>query len=210
MKVFVACNKNFPEGNNPAGPTLTMNDGAEMPAIYMLPDTALTRCGRPFFIPDFADPCTCSVHLVVRISRLGRSIPERFAYRYYDAMTVGVLFSAQRLWQECRAKGLPWELSTGFDGAACMGELVLTGEEPAVWPDVVRLDEDDRTVLTASPQEEMSYTVHQLIAHISRFYTLRQGDFLYAGCIGHPVRARLNTQLAGWLDTKKVMSFKVK
>lgn len=209
MKIFVTCNKNLLGDNNPAASALSMSDGAEVPAVFTLPDTALTRCGRPFFVPNFAEPCSYSVHLLVRICRLGRSIPERFAYRYYDAMTVGVLFSAGGLWSECRAKGLPWELSVGFDGAACMGELVPTGDGAAEWPAAVRLDEDGEMVVTGAPLEAAD-GVDRQIARISQFYTLRQGDLLYAGSIGHPLPARIGTQLTGWMDGRQVLSFKIK
>lgn len=101
----------------------------EKPVVYTLTDTALTKDGKPFFIPDFASPCTFQMSLVLRISRLGRSISPRFAHRYYDALTAGVMFTAQNLFEYCVSHSLPWEMAKGFDGAAALGRFVTLTEE---------------------------------------------------------------------------------
>ena len=79
--------------------------------VCVLPDTTLLKDGKPLFVPDFATTCCVQGHLVVRICRLGRSISERFAHRYYDAITVGATFSAENLRKE-----LEVQLSKSCDG----------------------------------------------------------------------------------------------
>ena len=103
-------------------------DGAlykpEKPVIFTKADSALLKDHKPFFIPDWSEQVDYETELVVRICRLGKSIPERFAHRYYDAVTVGIDFTARDLQREARAKGLPWEICKGFDGSAVIGEWV--------------------------------------------------------------------------------------
>ena len=85
------------------------------PVVFTKCDSALITRGRPFFIPDYTQECEYETELVVRICRMGRSISERFAHRYYDAVTVGIDFTARDLQRKLRAQGLPWDIAKGFD-----------------------------------------------------------------------------------------------
>ena len=95
-------------------------DGAlykpEVPVIFTKADSAVLKDHKPFFIPDFMGRVDYETELVVRICRLGKSIPQRFAHRYYDAVTVGIDFTAREMQQKLRAAGHPWEICKGFDG----------------------------------------------------------------------------------------------
>ena len=81
----------------------------ERPVIFMKPDSAILKGGKPFFIPDFAERFDYEAELVVRISKLGKNIAPRFAHRYYDAVTVGVDITARDMQERFRKEGLPWE-----------------------------------------------------------------------------------------------------
>ena len=94
------------------------------PVIFLKADSALLKDHKPFFIPDDLGRIEYETELVVRIFRLGKTISERFAHRYYDAVTVGIDFTARELQQKLREQGRPWELSKSFDGAAVLGEWV--------------------------------------------------------------------------------------
>lgn len=94
------------------------------PVIFMKPDSALLKDGKPFFIPDFSEQVDYETELVVRINRLGKNIAERFAHRYYDAVTVGIDFTARDLQRKYRAEGKPWELCKGFDNSAAIGDWI--------------------------------------------------------------------------------------
>ena len=97
----------------------------EEPVIFTKADSALLKDRKPFFVPDFMGRIDYEAELVVRICRLGKSIPQRFAHRYYDAVTLGVDFTARDMQRRLREKGMPWELSKGFDGSAAIGEWVV-------------------------------------------------------------------------------------
>ncbi len=114
-------------GMNYAAHCRELHDGEKLPGdpvIFMKPDSALLKNGNPFFLPDFCEQVDYEAEMVVRIHRLGKNIAPRFAPRYYDAVTVGIDFTARDLQRRFRAEGRPWELCKGFDGSAVLGDFV--------------------------------------------------------------------------------------
>ena len=96
------------------------NEKPAVPMIFMKPDSAIIKNGKHFYVPDFLGRVDYEAEIVVRINKLGQSIPARFAHRYYDAITVGIDFTA-RDWQRALiAAGEPWDMSMGFDGSAVL------------------------------------------------------------------------------------------
>ena len=182
----------------------------EEPVIFTKADSALLTNGRPFFIPDFTQRCDYETELVVRICRLGRSIPQRFAHRYYEAMTVGIDFTARDLQQQLTAKGHPWELCKGFDGSAAVGRFV---PKERFGDDIqnlhFHLDINGQTVQRGHTAD-MLRPVNELVSYISRFFTLKTGDLLYTGTPVGVGPVHENDHLCGWLEDEKLLEFNVK
>ena len=118
MKIF-GIGMNYLEHNKELHGTLL---NIEEPVVFTKADSSLLTGGKPFFIPAYTQQCDYETELVVRINHLGRSIPERFAHRYYDEVSVGIDFTARDMQKSLREKGLPWDLCKGFDGSAVVGE----------------------------------------------------------------------------------------
>ena len=205
MKIFAVHNNYAAENGNKTRESAFMY---KEPVIYEMPDTALLKDNRPFFVPDYAMPCTYQVSLIVRVCRLGRHIAPNFARRYYDAMTVGVSFTADNLYRQCREAGLPWDVSKGFDGAAVCGTFIELAEGMAA-DGKMRLEADGVTVQEAMTADS-AFTVDEIVSHISKFYMLRQGDLIYTGYPCPPNVAKLNTRLTAWLDDTMVLGFNIK
>ena len=102
------------------------------PVIFLKPDSAILKDGKPFFIPDFSNEVHYETEVVVRICRLGKNIAPRFAHRYYDAVTVGIDFTARDLQRKFREAGNPWELCKGFDNSAAIGTFVPLVRQEAI------------------------------------------------------------------------------
>ena len=183
-------------------------DGAlykpEEPVVFTKADSALLRTGKPFFVPDWTAQVDYEAELVIRICRLGKGIPVRFAHRYYDAMTVGIDFTARDLQREARQKGLPWTVCKGFDGSAVLGDWVPKEELPPVQGLHFRLDRNGQTVQQGHTAD-MLYGVDELIAYLSRFFTLRTGDLLYTGTPPGVGPVQIGDHLEGWLEGRKVL-----
>lgn len=188
------------------------------PVIFTKADSSLLKSGKPFFIPDEWGRIDYEAELVVRICRLGKSIPRRFACRYYDAVTVGVDFTARDLQNRLRRSGHPWEICKGFDGSAAIGrwEPVVDGRwesADGASRDVQELhfslDINGRTVQQGNAAD-MLYKIDELIAYISRFFTLKTGDLLYTGTPAGVGPVHVNDHLTGYIEGKKVLEFNAK
>ena len=188
------------------------------PVIFTKADSALLKPGKPFFVPDDMGRIDYEAEVVVRICRLGKNIPERFAHRYYDAVTVGIDFTARDLQKKASAAGQPWTICKGFDGAAAIGEWVpkenlfatgiaADGELSGIQRLKFRLDKNGETVQEGSTAE-MIHGVDAIIAYISRFFTLKTGDLLYTGTPEGVGPVSIGDHLEGWLEGKKVLEIK--
>ena len=183
-------------------------DGAlykpEKPVIFTKADSSLLKDGKPFFVPDWSSQVDYEAELVVRICRLGKGIPVRFAHRYYDAVTVGIDFTARDWQREARQKGLPWDICKGFDGAAVIGEWQPVSELMHF-----RLDVNGQTVQQGC-SDEMLYGIDELISYISQYFTLKTGDLLYTGTPVGVGPVHIDDHLEGWLEERKVLEFNCK
>ena len=179
------------------------------PVIFTKAASSLLKNGKPFFVPDFMGQIDYEAEVVVRISRLGKSIPVQFAHRYYDAMTVGIDFTARDLQRKLHEAGQPWELSKGFDGAAVIGEWVDKAKLPDIQSLRFHLDNNGQTVQEGFTGD-MLFHVDEVIAYISRFITLKTGDLLYTGTPAGVGPIHINDHLEGFLEERKVLNLDCK
>ena len=186
-----------------------LNQGRQ-PVVFTKADSALLTDGRPFFVPSFTKRCDYETELCVRINHLGRSIPERFAHRYYDEVTVGIDFTARDLQEQLRQQGLPWDLCKGFDGSAAVGRWVPLGHFGKDVQDLrfhlLRNGEQVQTGCTA----DMIFGVDRLVSFISQFFTLKTGDIIFTGTPAGIGPVSIEDHLEGYLEGEKVLEFNVK
>ena len=179
------------------------------PVIFMKPDSALLKDGKPFFIPDFSEQVDYETELVVRINRLGKNIAERFAHCYYDAVTVGIDFTARDLQRKYRAEGKPWELCKGFDNSAAIGDWIPVERFKDIQQLNFHLDIDGKTVQRGYAGD-MLFKIDQIIAYVSRFCTLKIGDLLFTGTPVGVGPVQVNNHLEGYLEDEKVLDFYIR
>ena len=232
MKIF-AVGMNYAEHNKELNNTLliTENQGTrtEEPVIFTKADSALLKDGKPFFVPDFMGRIDYEAEIVVRICRLGKGIPVKYAHRYYDAVTVGVDFTARDMQKKAKDLGRPWTIAKGFDGSAVIGQFVTRSEEQGAGNKTVGFNPAPQALTDAKPFGEvqdlhfhldingktvqtgytgdMLYSVDELISYISRFFTLKTGDLLYTGTPVGVGPIHINDHVEGWLEDKKVLDF---
>ena len=180
----------------------------EAPMIFMKPDSSILKNGKPFFLPDFLGRVEYEAEIVVRISNLGKNIPTRFAHRYYDAVTVGIDFTAREWQRRLIAEGAPWELSKGFDGAATLGDFIPT-EDLDVCNLPFHLDVDGQTV-QSSNSNKMLFSIDEIINYVSKYCTLRTGDLIFTGTPAGVGAIAIDNHLQGFLQGQKVLDFYVR
>ena len=205
MKIF-AIGMNYAQHNKEMEGALYK---PEEPVVFLKADSSLLKDKKPFFLPEELGQVDYETELVVRICRLGKSIPQRFAHRYYDAVTCGIDFTARDLQLKCREKGLPWTLCKGFDGAAVIGEWVPVEKFRDIQAIHFHLDINGTTVQEGCTSD-MLYGVDELIAYISQWFTLKTGDLIYTGTPMGVGPVHIDDHLEGWLEERKVLEFNVK
>ena len=205
MKIF-AVGMNYLEHNKELHGSLFK---PEEPVIFTKADSAVLKDHKPFFIPDHMGRIDYETEIVVRISKLGKNISERFAHRYYDAVTVGIDFTARELQKKLRAAGKPWDLCKGFDGSAALGEWVSLDKFRDIQALHFHLDINGNTVQEGCTSD-MLYRVDQLIAYISQYFTLKTGDILYTGTPAGVGPVHIDDHLEGYIEDRKVLEFNCK
>lgn len=179
------------------------------PTIFMKSDSSLLKDGKPFFIPDFSSEIHYETELVVKIDRLGKNIAERFAHRYYSEVTVGIDFTARDLQRRLREQGLPWEISKAFDNSAVIGTFIPLEEAGKVNQLSFHLDMNGKTVQQGNTAD-MLFSVDQIIAYVSRFFTLKIGDLIYTGTPVGVGPVSIGDHLEGYLGERKLLDFHVR
>lgn len=179
------------------------------PTIFMKSDSSLLKDGKPFFIPDFSSEIHYETELVVKIDRLGKNIAERFAHRYYSEVTVGIDFTARDLQRRLREQGLPWEISKAFDNSTVIGTFIPLEEAGNVNQLSFHLDMNGKTVQQGNTAD-MLFSVDQIIAYVSRFFTLKIGDLIYTGTPVGVGPVSIGDHLEGYLGERKLLDFHVR
>ena len=179
------------------------------PVIFMKADSSLLKEGTPFFIPDFSEAIDHEVEIVVKINRLGKNIAEQFAHRYYEELTVGIDFTARDLQHKLRKEALPWEISKAFDNSAAVGGFVPKADFADINQINFRLDINGATVQQSNTQN-MLFSIDQIIAYVSRFFTLKIGDLIYTGTPSGIGRVHIGDRLEAYVEERKLLDLKIK
>lgn len=185
------------------------NEVPTKPVFFMKPDSALVISNRPFFYPDFSKDVHHELEVVIRIDRLGRSIEEKFASRYFSEVALGVDFTARDLQSEMKKKGLPWEIAKGFDYSAPVSEFVPVSKFKDIHDLSFRLDLNGNTVQDGNTSL-MIFSFEKIISYVSRFMTLKTGDLIFTGTPAGVGPVAVNDRLEAFLEGEKMMDFPVK
>jgi acylpyruvate hydrolase len=185
------------------------NEVPAEPVIFLKPDTAVLLPRTPFYIPDFSKDVHHEAELVIRISKAGKNIADAFASRYYDAITVGIDFTARDIQQKQKEKGLPWEIAKAFDGSAPVGEFISIDAIPDKSKISFHLTLNNKMVQQAT-SDLMIYSFDKIIAYASKYFTLKKGDLIFTGTPKGVSAVKAGDKLEAFLENKKVLTVNVK
>ena len=203
MKIF-AIGQNYTEHNK----ELNSKHPSE-PVVFMKPDTAILRNNKPFYVPDFSNELHYETELIVKINRIGKNIAPRFAHRYFSEIGLGVDFTARDLQRKLKAEGKPWEISKAFDNSAVIGDFITVDETTNVQDIYFSLDLNGHTVQRGH-SAEMIFPIYDLIAYVSRFFTLKIGDILFTGTPAGVGTVKPGDELKGFIGEQKMFDFNIK
>ena len=203
MKI-IAIGRNYAEHakelNNPV-PTV--------PVIFMKPDTALIKVNRPFYHPDFSEDIHHEIEIVLKISKEGKHINEKFAANYYEEIGLGVDFTARDIQQRHKEKGLPWELAKAFDGSAPISNFVPKSNFNNIYNLDFKLDVNHETKQQGNTKD-LLFQFERIIAFVSGYITLKKGDLIFTGTPQGVGKVNIGDHLEGYLGDVKMLDFYVK
>lgn len=180
------------------------------PVVFTMPETSLLKDGKPFFLPQFSNRIEYETELVFHISRLGKNIAPKFAYRYYDAVTVGIDFTARDIQAEARRTGNPWDISKGFDYSAPIGRFVPLPEMPPKADNIEFSMRLNGTPVQQGNSRDMIFSIDRIIAYVSQFYTLKIGDIIFTGTPAGVGPVKIGDHIEGFIGDTRVLDFFVK
>lgn len=178
------------------------------PVLFMKPDTSVLIKGNPFVIPEFSNDVHHEVEVLVKICKVGKYIQPKFADKYYNQIGLGIDFTARDMQSKLKEKGLPWEISKGFDGSAVIGDFVDKTQFQDLQNVSFELKKNNETVQKGNTKD-MLWQINELIAYVSQFFTLKTGDIIFTGTPSGVAKVNPNDELEGFLEGKKMFSFKV-
>jgi 2-keto-4-pentenoate hydratase/2-oxohepta-3-ene-1,7-dioic acid hydratase in catechol pathway len=178
------------------------------PVFFMKPDTALLHPHNPFFLPEFSNDIHYETELVIKISKHGKHIAEKFAYKYYEEITVGIDFTARDLQTECKDKGLPWEMAKAFDQSAPVGEFIPIEQFKGM--DILFGLKINGEWRQHGNSKDMIFGFDRIIAYVSQFITLRKGDYIFTGTPAGVGKTMPNDEFELFIDDQKLLVFRAK
>ena len=179
------------------------------PLFFLKPDTAIQPKGHPFFIPDFSNNIHFEVELVVKISKNGKNIDEKFAHKYYNEIGIGIDFTARDIQEECKKNGLPWERAKGFDGSAQISNEFIN-KELLILNDINFSLSLNNSIMQTGNSKNMIFSFDQIISYISKYYTLRAGDLIYTGTPSGVGKVERGDSLSCLLNSNEMLKVNIK
>ena len=186
------------------------NEKPSDPVIFTKPDTAVLRNNSPFYYPDFSKDVHHEVELVLRICREGKNIEEKFAHKYYDAIGVGIDFTARDVQQKLKEKGLPWDIAKGFNGSAPISDKFIPVGD---FKDVKNINfslKVDGEFKQQGNTSLMLFNFDYIILYLSKFFTLKTGDLIFTGTPKGVSPVKVGNVLSAYIEDEKLLEFEVK
>jgi len=185
------------------------NEVPDKPVIFMKPKSAVLLPEKPFYYPEFSDNIQYECEVVVRICKNGKYIQEKFANKYYNAVTVGLDFTARDLQQELKSKGLPWELAKAFDGSAVVGKFIDLTQRMNIKNLQFELHKNGECVQKANTRD-MIYHVNKIIEFVSQYITLNIGDLIFTGTPAGVGPINVYDKLTGYLEGERLFELDIR
>lgn len=186
------------------------NELPKDPVVFLKPDSAILPKNQPFFIPEFSNNLHYEAELIVKINKVGKYISPKFAHKYYDEVSVGIDFTARDLQSKLREKGLPWECAKAFDGSAVIGNWLPKKDFIKQVNEFSFQLKKNEEVVQQGFTKLMLYSVDELIAYVSKFFTLKIGDILFTGTPAGVGKVNEGDVLIAYLEKQKVLHIKIK
>ena len=181
----------------------------EEPVFFLKPDSAMLINNQPFFYPDFSKNVHYETELVLKVSRIGKNIEEKFAHKYYDEIGIGIDFTARDIQEKCKKMGLPWEKAKGFDGSAPIGKFLQKNKFPDMKNINFHCSLNGNTVQKGNSRD-MIFSFDAIISYVSIFFTLKIGDLIFTGTPAGVGAVKIEDTLECFIEGEKLLEVRIK
>lgn len=178
------------------------------PVIFMKPETALLKDNSPFYLPDFSSQIEYEAEIVVRISKMGKNIASKFAHRYYDAIALGIDFTARDLQNQLKEAGSPWDICKGFDNSAPISKFI-PAQNLNLSDLSFSLSLNGKNVQQGNTSN-MIWNIDEIISFVSRYFTLKTGDLIFTGTPHGVGKISVGDHIEGFIGDEKMLDFDVR
>lgn len=185
------------------------NEVPDEPVIFMKPKSALLQPHTPFYYPEFTNELHYECELVLRICKNGKYVQDKFAGKYYDAITTGIDFTARDIQNELKAKGLPWEKAKAWDNSAVIGKWVPITEIKNK-TDINFCLYKNKELVQQSNSAKMIHSFDQIVAHISNYFSVNIGDVIFTGTPAGVGEVVVGDELEGFIEDDSMFTLEVK
>ena len=185
------------------------NNIPDEPVIFMKPKSALLQSHTPFYYPEFTNQLDYECELVLRVCKNGKYIQERHATNYYNAVTVGIDFTARDIQDDLKAKGLPWEKAKAFDNSAAIGKFVdIT---PALNKKNINFSfYKNKELVQQANSSQMIFSFDHIISHISNYFSLNIGDLVFTGTPAGVGECVVGDDLEAFIEKEMLLKMEIK
>jgi 2-keto-4-pentenoate hydratase/2-oxohepta-3-ene-1,7-dioic acid hydratase in catechol pathway len=203
MKIF-CIGRNYAEHAKELGNTVPTE-----PMIFMKPSTALVVNNRPFYYPEFSNDIQYEAEIVLQICKTGKHVEQEFAHTYYDAVAIGIDFTARDIQQRCKDTKHPWEIAKAFDNSAPVSSFIP--KEEAIIDDAIQFhfNKNGETVQRGDTTH-LIFSFETLICYISKFFRLQQGDYIFTGTPEGVGPIAIGDVLEGFIGDRRLLRCEVK
>ena len=184
------------------------NEVPDEPVIFMKPKSALLAPNVPFYYPEFTNELHYECELVLRISKNGKYISEESASSFFDAITVGIDFTARDIQNELKKKGLPWEKAKAWDNSAVVGKWKMIDDSIDNTNINFSMTKNGEVVQKGN-SNQMIHDFNKIIAHISTYFSLNIGDMIFTGTPAGVGEIVVGEELEGFFENESLFKIKV-
>lgn len=185
------------------------NDVPEEPVIFLKPKSAFLQPHMPFYYPEFTNELHYEVELVLRVSKNGKYIQERHASKYYNAVTVGIDFTARDIQAELKKKGLPWEIAKAWDNSAAVGKFIDIKPDMNLYDISFSLFKNKDKVQEGN-SGQMMFSFDQIVSYVSQFFSLNIGDLIFTGTPAGVGECVVGDHLEAFIEGESLLDVEVK
>lgn len=193
MKIFCI-------GRNYADHAKELNNPVpKKPLVFMKPMSALLINDKPLYYPAFTKDLHYEAEIVLKITKNGKHVEEKFAHKYYDEIALGIDFTARDVQKQCKEKGHPWEIAKGFDGSGVLSKFIPIDR---VDKNAIKFHlEKNGEVVQQGNTKDLIFNFDYLISYLSTIFKVQTGDIIYTGTPAGVGPVQIGDKLEGFIET---------